>query len=145
MTKGVGVGTKLLGEIGTGDSELVKPGMTRADLAAIETRGFSGPDPFGDVFNEEKKPASAPVNADGVPPPTARAPLPPQDSFFGGNITQTRAPLPPQDSFFGGNMAQAGPTKMGGFKVQLCTFWPKGECHKGEACTYAHGEADLRK
>eukprot|EP00929_Paragymnodinium_shiwhaense_P003681 TRINITY_DN104298_c0_g1_i1.p1 TRINITY_DN104298_c0_g1~~TRINITY_DN104298_c0_g1_i1.p1 ORF type:complete len:513 (+),score=169.18 TRINITY_DN104298_c0_g1_i1:111-1649(+) len=54
MTKGLGVGTAMLGEA-TGD--LVKPGMTRQQLEAIEARKgqpFDGPDPFGDVFKEAR-------------------------------------------------------------------------------------------
>lgn len=51
MTKGLGVGTEMFGEA-TG--ELMKPGLTKADMEAIEKKGFEGPDPFGEIFNERK-------------------------------------------------------------------------------------------
>jgi len=52
MTKGVGIGTAILGEA-TG--ELLKPGMTKKDLEELESRGLSdGPDPFGDVFRQSE-------------------------------------------------------------------------------------------
>jgi len=50
MTKGLGIGTQMLGEA-TG--ELVKPGLTKTELEQIEARGPSHePDPFADVFSE---------------------------------------------------------------------------------------------
>eukprot|EP00927_Polykrikos_kofoidii_P071857 TRINITY_DN68055_c0_g1_i1.p1 TRINITY_DN68055_c0_g1~~TRINITY_DN68055_c0_g1_i1.p1 ORF type:complete len:455 (+),score=115.58 TRINITY_DN68055_c0_g1_i1:80-1444(+) len=49
MTKGMGIGIAMFGE-GTG--ELLKPGLTRKDLEAIEKRGLTGPDPFGEIFGE---------------------------------------------------------------------------------------------
>jgi len=59
MTKGIGVGTKMLGEA-TGD--LVKPGMTKAQFEELQKAGVSdGPDPFGDVFREKKPVASEPA------------------------------------------------------------------------------------
>ena len=49
MTKGLGIGDAMFGET-TG--ELLKPGVTRQDLEVIERRGQTGPDPFGDVFQD---------------------------------------------------------------------------------------------
>jgi len=31
------------------------------------------------------------------------------------------------------------------YKTQMCPQLPVGTCYKGEACTYAHSEAELRK
>lgn len=132
MTKGVGVNKELFGET-TG--ELVKPGMTRADLEAIEKRGVGdGPDPFGDVFKEAKQAAASPPPDAAAAAAPARAPLPDQCDLFPGFSSPSLLAA----------STNGGPPK-GGFKVELCQFWPVGTCHKGEACTYAHGEADLRK
>lgn len=91
MTKGVGIGEEMLGK-STG--ELMKPGMTREDLERIEKTGpADGPDPFGDIWREEKDKKAA---RGGAPP--ARAPLPDQGAVFGGG---GRAPLPPQDAVTG--------------------------------------------
>lgn len=30
------------------------------------------------------------------------------------------------------------------WKTRMCEFWKANKCQKGEACSYAHGEADLR-
>jgi len=30
------------------------------------------------------------------------------------------------------------------FKTQLCKFFPEGKCRKGQLCTYAHGDQDMR-
>lgn len=52
MTKGLGVGTKILGEA---RGDLVKPGMTQSDFDKIEsTKGLrvDGADPLGDFFFE---------------------------------------------------------------------------------------------
>lgn len=90
MTKGLGIGDEMLGKA-TG--ELMKPGLTKADLERIKNSTMTGPDPFGDFFAERK-------GNDGPAP--ARAPLPDQGALFGstGGETQTpmkRAPLPSQD------------------------------------------------
>lgn len=97
MTKGVGVGTEMFGET---KGELVKPGMTRADLEAIEKRGFEGPDPFGDVFNEAK---GTPAPVSDVP--AKREPLPEQSSVVPG----ARAPLPDQSTLFPSSPKPLGP------------------------------------
>lgn len=67
MTKGFGVGAAILGE-STG--ELVKPGMTRADLERIETHGPSRdvPDPFGDFFRSTESGRSATIQQGAVRP-----------------------------------------------------------------------------
>lgn len=106
MTKGIGVGTALLGEA-TGD--LVKPGMTKAQYEEIQTRGVSdGPDPFGDIFRERSSASSVPV----VSPAGSLAVggVGGGGGFAGignGNFTtpnfaagQRRAPLPDQGSLF---------------------------------------------
>jgi len=54
MTKGVGIGTSILGEA-TG--ELLKPGLTKTALEEIERRGrkdMDKEDPFGDVFSQSR-------------------------------------------------------------------------------------------
>jgi len=51
QSRGVGVNKELFGEV-TGD--LMKPGMTKADLERLEKSLPTGPDPFGDVFREGK-------------------------------------------------------------------------------------------
>lgn len=145
MTKGVGVGTELLGE-STG--ELVKPGMTRTEFEEIEKRGVGdGPDPFGDVFKE-----AAEMRVSALPPPaptSGRAPLPDQASLFPGS-----QPPPPPAPNFGGPAPNfgAGPppgnpyAKQGcGYKVQLCTFFEQNKCTRGSQCTFAHGPGDLRR
>lgn len=49
QSRGLGVNKELFGEV-TGD--LMKPGLTKADLERIENSLPEGPDPFGDVFRE---------------------------------------------------------------------------------------------
>merc|ERR1719162_963776 len=49
MSRGLGINEELFGET-TGD--LMKPGLTKADLERIENSLPEGPDPFGDVFRE---------------------------------------------------------------------------------------------
>lgn len=58
MTKGVGIGTKMLGEA-TG--ELLKPGLTRQALETLEKEGVRdlGKDPFGMIFRESAGGSSA--------------------------------------------------------------------------------------
>lgn len=75
MTKGLGVNTDIFGHC-TG--ELMKPGMTKSDLEALEKKGFlDGPDPFGEIFAEKQgSPHSAQTSCG------ARQPLPPQDDVF---------------------------------------------------------------
>jgi hypothetical protein len=29
-------------------------------------------------------------------------------------------------------------------KVEICKHWVKGECDRGDECTFAHGDAELR-
>jgi len=68
MTKGLGVGTQMFGEA-TGD--LMKPGMTRADLEALEKKTSEGsgePDPFAEVFNEAKNKNGNGGNSDAAGP-----------------------------------------------------------------------------
>lgn len=123
MTKGVGIGTQIFGEA-TG--ELMKPGMTKADLEALEKRGpQQGPDPFGEIFAEHQgnKSTEKPASTEGgdLPHPR-RAPLPDQGAIFTSrgtsepqpqgnsgdsgrgpsptNPARSRAPLPPQDQIF---------------------------------------------
>lgn len=128
MTKGVGVGTEMFGE---SKGDLAKPGMTFDDLKKIESSVPEGPDPFGDVFKEAKEPAQPASGPElGASEQPKRAPLPDQSTLFGG---ATGAPV------------SAAPAKMGGFKVEMCTFFPEGKCTKGESCTYAHTEAELRR
>lgn len=84
MTKGLGVGVEMFGEA-TGD--LVKPGLTKQDVEALEKRGAGeGADPFGDVFKEkamamESKAATAAApklhSASPSPPWSQRPELPP--------------------------------------------------------------------
>lgn len=64
MTRGLGIGTTIFGET-TG--ELLKPGLTRSDLEAIERQGppAQGDDPFGDVFAEQASGRSAMEKARG--------------------------------------------------------------------------------
>ena len=31
------------------------------------------------------------------------------------------------------------------YKTVLCKYFEQGSCHKGDACTFAHGAAELRK
>lgn len=118
MTKGIGVGTQIFGEAAKAGSaeELMKPGLTRADLEAIDKnkgQKLAGPDPFGDFFAEANAskdtgprlngPGSlgAPLGLGG-----ARAPLPDQDSIFAGarpgsgGASFRGAPLPDQSSIF---------------------------------------------
>lgn len=132
MTKGVGVGTEIFGKKSDEPgSELVKPGITRADLDKIHERGLGdGPDPFGDVFKE--RPAAGAGLA--APDFSRRAPLPDQSTLFSGSG-------PPAPAGMGAEAAK----QSGRFKVELCTFWPLGKCTRGDNCTYAHGESDLRK
>lgn len=86
MTKGVGVGVQMFGEA-TG--ELMKPGLTRADLERIEKVGVGdGPDPFGDFF-QGRGTGGGGVQADPPqqqPNPHRRAPLPDQDSVAGSAL-----------------------------------------------------------
>merc|ERR1719443_2752718 len=79
MKRGVGVNEEIFGKT-TGD--LVKPGMTKADVEQLEARVFDdADDPMAEIFNERRQadPDSAPI-----PSIAARAPLPDQSSFFGG-------------------------------------------------------------
>lgn len=153
MTRGVGVGTEILGAPSAEPgSELVKPGITRADLEKIEKGGLDdGPDPFGDFFKERSTSgAGQPQEPSGG---MGRAPLPDQSALFSGSGPggSGRAPLPDQSTLFSGSVppgcesVEAVAQKAGGYKIKLCTFWPEGKCTRGENCTYAHGEADLRK
>lgn len=57
MTKGLGIGEQILGQ---SKGDLVKPGMTQADLDAAERRVAEGPDPFGEIFREHVKVAQQP-------------------------------------------------------------------------------------
>eukprot|EP00928_Gymnodinium_smaydae_P018933 TRINITY_DN17215_c0_g2_i1.p2 TRINITY_DN17215_c0_g2~~TRINITY_DN17215_c0_g2_i1.p2 ORF type:complete len:322 (+),score=57.11 TRINITY_DN17215_c0_g2_i1:85-1050(+) len=97
MTKGVGIGNEMFGET---KGDLVKPGMTKADLERIEQQGpcFDGPDPFGDVFREKAGDGDAAGGtaesgdaAATVVGPPKRAPLPDQDTFVAQNLG--RAPV----------------------------------------------------
>mmetsp|Transcript_76642 Transcript_76642/g.224979 ORF Transcript_76642/g.224979 Transcript_76642/m.224979 type:complete len:149 (-) Transcript_76642:178-624(-) len=70
MTRGCGVNEEFFGET---RGDLVKPGMTQADLERLEKKVRSdSPDPLGDFFHG---------HAD-APPRSRRAPLPDQDSLF---------------------------------------------------------------
>lgn len=122
MTKGLGIGTAILGEA-TG--ELMKPGLTKSDLERIEKEGpaLGGPDPFGDLFRESK--SSSAVGKDE--PKQARAPLPAQDDIFAGRYAgspgvaaQGRGPLPSQDELFGkGSRPQYGAMAFGGMPLPM--------------------------
>lgn len=93
MTKGLGVGTEMFGEA-TG--ELVKPGMTRTDVEAMEARGLrDGPDPFGDVFKEQKKDTPSLDASGGFSQTVAYDQSAAQPS---GGSNQVRAPLPDQNA-----------------------------------------------
>lgn len=89
MTKGCGIGVEMFGET---KGDLVKPGLTKAQLEEIESRKgqvLEGPDPFGDVFAESKsgmtlstgKTAPAgplPVGLKRQSPPRKKAPKGPE-------------------------------------------------------------------
>lgn len=84
MTRGIGVNKEIFGET---KGDLMKPGMTKADLERIEKQIATGPDPFGDVFNEakaEKEKASSAVSSTPAPARINTGPLPSQDETFGG-------------------------------------------------------------
>lgn len=83
MTKGVGVNEEVFGET---RGDLVKPGMTRADLDRLEqtVRGADESDPMWAMFNER-----SPGLGEGAPPRSRsrsaprRAPLPDQrEAYF---------------------------------------------------------------
>jgi hypothetical protein len=128
MTKGVGIGTEMLGEA-TG--ELMKPGMTRAQLEELEKTPLSGPDPFGDVFREDKKVAGL-TKATAPPPMQQRAPLPEQGSVFTEKTGKESGPPPrsfssQSQAFGGGGMQSASPMPpQAGFPSQapMNTFRP---------------------
>lgn len=91
MAKGVGVGKEMFGEVGSGENELLKPGLTKAKLAELESapKDTTGPDPFGDAYREsqgEKVEAASPETSDGEGAPKKSwrqsGPLPSQDEIF---------------------------------------------------------------
>jgi len=134
MTKGLGIGTEFFGET---KGDLVKPGMTQADLEALEKRGLDhGPDPFGEVFKEQS-------NHKNSQPSLAGTPLPDQHSMFSGCYGSRPFPSPPSSHAPGGRQIRhSNPNKV---KVELCRFWEQNKCTRGESCTFAHGTGDLRK
>mmetsp|Transcript_6836 Transcript_6836/g.12725 ORF Transcript_6836/g.12725 Transcript_6836/m.12725 type:complete len:660 (-) Transcript_6836:85-2064(-) len=69
MSRGIGVNKEFFGEV---KGDLMKPGLTKADLERLEKTKPSGPDPFGDVFREnvkleDKKEAAASATAPAEP------------------------------------------------------------------------------
>lgn len=131
MTKGLGIGVEYFGET---KGDLVKPGMTNAELEALEKRGLDeGPDPFGEVFKEQS-------NHRNSQPSTARAPLPDQHSMFAG--CYGGLPFPSQPSSHAREIRHSNPNK---FKLELCRFWEQNKCSRGASCTFAHGNEDLKK
>lgn len=92
MTRGLGIGTCLFGELGQGKNELLKPGMTRGQLEDAEqrTRDLSldvVDDPFADVFREAQGLPSAGmrvVAGNGRGSWRRAGALPSQNSTFAG-------------------------------------------------------------
>eukprot|EP00931_Biecheleriopsis_adriatica_P110625 TRINITY_DN8490_c0_g1_i6.p1 TRINITY_DN8490_c0_g1~~TRINITY_DN8490_c0_g1_i6.p1 ORF type:complete len:600 (-),score=96.55 TRINITY_DN8490_c0_g1_i6:346-2145(-) len=72
----------------------------------------------------------------GAAPPAAHtAPVPPPFTAGAARRRHRR----------GGNARLSGlPTVTPLWKTQMCDFWVAGMCRKGAACSYAHGEEDLR-
>eukprot|EP00929_Paragymnodinium_shiwhaense_P107381 TRINITY_DN73472_c0_g1_i1.p1 TRINITY_DN73472_c0_g1~~TRINITY_DN73472_c0_g1_i1.p1 ORF type:complete len:311 (-),score=74.76 TRINITY_DN73472_c0_g1_i1:78-1010(-) len=85
MTKGLGVGTKMFGEVGSGKDELLKPGMTRGALEALEKKALTAataPDPFAEVFAEGQQRKSEAEAASAGKSWRQAGPLPDQGSIF---------------------------------------------------------------
>jgi len=119
-TRGIGIGDALLGEA---KGDLVKPGMTQADLDELEKKQLDpdAPDPFGDVFRERrsaprlpsrwriagqaKASGSLPAKAPPAPPPPPQSTVelsstaePTVEAFLAAEVTQTGdapKPIPP--------------------------------------------------
>lgn len=73
QSQGIGINEKMFGET---KGDLMKPGLTKADLERIEKQISTGPDPFGDVFREGTGKANPKVKApptEPVVPPTSKA------------------------------------------------------------------------
>mmetsp|Transcript_113757 Transcript_113757/g.178998 ORF Transcript_113757/g.178998 Transcript_113757/m.178998 type:complete len:242 (+) Transcript_113757:49-774(+) len=77
MTKGVGINQNMFGET---KGDMIKPGMTRADLDMLEKKvcHSSGYDPLADFMNE----SSGPRSRSRSPVTLRRAPLPDQKEAY---------------------------------------------------------------
>jgi len=80
----------------------------------------------------------------GAAPPTQEAPTPDTSSSSGeGCSGAVVAPLPQQE--------EDAPTAEGSAlqpdllgKTKLCKFWSRGQCERGQKCSFAHGRTELR-
>jgi hypothetical protein len=160
MTKGLGVGTEMFGET---KGDLLKPGMTQADLDAAEKRTLDdSADPFAEIWKERQAPGAAMTQMTSPPPGRAMGPLPDQATlFYGGHPPQ--APFGGQHPYapFGGQHPQAPfaqaplrpsgginlnpEIKPGRFKIEMCKFFLENKCARGTNCTYAHSEGEIHQ
>merc|ERR1711970_518042 len=95
---------------------LVKPGMTAEDLAALEKKTLrtDEPDPLADFMNDKSSGTASPPK----PNPWRRMPLPSQDEIFGRPGAQSAAPAMQQPPSFAAAPAQMPP--------QAAQFAPPG-------------------
>jgi hypothetical protein len=71
QTRGIGINEEIFGET---RGDLMKPGLTKADMERLEKAVPTGPDPFGDVFREAAGAPAAP--SQGVMAGTPKASFP---------------------------------------------------------------------
>jgi len=64
QSRGIGINKEIFGET---RGDLMKPGLTKADMERLKTAVPTGPDPFGDVFREAAGSSPAPNQEEQLP------------------------------------------------------------------------------